>query len=307
MRIYWQQCRMMPIGRQPSPRRSMRSPGSASLGLHASDSPLWYRGNVGCSAPIEVDRLAAALESIGARRVVIGHTPTLTHQVLSRLGGRVIEIDTGMLNAYYGGTGNALVIDADQLRVVAETTAAGEAVVPHPRRVGLRSPELSALRLEEILRSGDIEPKATDDMLGEVVNVSHDGTTVSALFVPNPRRRGLVPELAAYRLDRFLELGMVPVTVARDFNGKSGVLQFLPDQRVNEKQRHEASGGGGAWCPLPEQWNAMYTFDALLHNPRARSGAHALQPRQLSVVPNRPTLGRLARRAASRITCSRFR
>jgi hypothetical protein len=74
------------------------------------DGPLWYRGNVACSAVIEIDRLSASLDAIGAERVVIGHTPTPGRRILERFDGTVIEVDTGMLNSYYEGRGNALVI-----------------------------------------------------------------------------------------------------------------------------------------------------------------------------------------------------
>ena len=235
--------------------------------IHAPDSPLWYRGNVGCGALIELDRLIPALDAIGASRVVIGHTPTLTRQVLSRLDGRVVEIDTGMLNAYYSGTGNALVIEGDRLSVINQDNEAATDVPPHPRRVGLRDAELSAERLQQMFASGDVERVSETDAGEILVSVEMEGDTAKALFIPNPRRRGFVPELAAYRLDRFLELGMVPVTVERKLNGKNGVLQFLSEARMNEAERSAARLGSSAWCPLPEQWDAMYVFDALIHNP----------------------------------------
>lgn len=262
--------------------------------LHDPLSPLWYRGNVGCSAPIESDRLTATLESIGAERVVMGHTPTATHRVLSRLDGRVIEIDTGMLNAYYGGSGNALKIDGELLEVITEEGAAGAAVAPHPRRVGMRSVALTADRLEEILSSGEIV--AGDELeIGQLVTVSRGNMTVNALFIENPRRKGVVPALAAYRLDRFLELGMVPVTVEREFQGDDGVLQFLPadNRRLNEVQRLNTGQGGSAWCPLAEQWNAMYVFDALVHNPGRTREQMLYSPDnfQLMLIANGRTFG----------------
>jgi hypothetical protein len=35
---------------------------------------------------------------------------------------------------------------------------------------------------------------------------------------------------------------------------------------VSETQRVEQRGGAGAWCPLRDQFAAMYLFDALIHN-----------------------------------------
>ncbi len=74
------------------------------------------------------------------------------------------------------------------------------------------------------------------------------------------------PEIAAYALDRLLGLDMVPVTVARDLDGEPGALQFLPVNFLTETQRRATSAGGSAWCPLQEQFPAMYIFDTLIYN-----------------------------------------
>ncbi len=235
--------------------------------IHEPDSPLWYRGNVGCGPLIEIDRISAALDALGATRVVVGHTPTLTRQVMSRLGGRVVEIDTGMLNAYYDGSGNALIIEGDSLGVVGEADDDVSAVERHPRRVGRRQASIGAERLQEILASGELKLLTQTTLGATIVSAQLGNDSVNAVFLRTPRGRGFVPELAAYRLDRFLELGMVPVTVSREFDGRAGVVQFLPDATMNEVERNEARRGGSAWCPLAHQWNAMYVFDALIHNP----------------------------------------
>jgi len=234
--------------------------------IHQLDSPLWYRGNVGCPAVIELDRLGPALDRIGASRVVIGHTPTVGRQVLARFGGKVIEIDTGMLKSYYNGSGNALVIEGDGLRVVGESGRQLASVAPHPRRVGLRDDDLGADDIEKIMTDGSVTDSET--IAGEIRRVRLSGAAgiVEALFRPNPRDRGFVPELAAYRLDRYLELDMVPVTVARRLDGQDGTLQFIPSSTMTESARVERRRGSSAWCPLPDQWNAMYVFDVLVHN-----------------------------------------
>ena len=235
--------------------------------VHGPESPLWYRGNVGCGPLIENDRIGASLAAIGAHRVVIGHTPTPTRRVLSRLDGKVVEIDTGMLNAYYRGSGNALVIENDVLSVVTE--AGGDAAPPslHPRRVGLRTSGLSAKRIAEVLTSGNIVSSEELQRGRFSVVVESNGDQVPAVFVKNPRGKGFVPELAAYQLDRELGLDMVPVTVPRTMDGDAGVLQFQPERAIDETARRAAGRGSSAWCPLPEQWGAMYIFDALIFNP----------------------------------------
>ncbi|HEX7720161.1 MAG TPA: metallophosphoesterase, partial [Woeseiaceae bacterium] len=142
--------------------------------IHDSDSPLWYRGNVACSPLIAIDLLSAALKRIEATRVVIGHTPTPARGVLQRLDGRVIEIDTGMLNNYYGGKGHALIIEGDTLAVVNETDDTASAPAPHPRRIDLLAADVPATDLEKWLATGEIvsSAQAADRT---VVQLRHDG------------------------------------------------------------------------------------------------------------------------------------
>ena len=234
--------------------------------IHGPNSPLWYRGTVGCSDLIEGDALNAALERIGARRAVIGHTPTDTRRVLQRMSGRVIEIDTGMNYASYKGSGNALLIEGDTLSVINESGASHSPPVDHPRRVGYRSPSISAGDLERILSSDAITGTRVDGAGRTLVQFDVDGKALNAMFEERPRKKGSLPELAAYKLDRMIGLDMIPVTVRREVNGKQGTLQFLPTTTKSEEERGISGGGGSAWCPLQRQWNTMYMFDALIFN-----------------------------------------
>lgn len=234
--------------------------------LHALNGPLWYRGNVVCSELVETDKLAATLQSIGADRVVIGHTPTPGRQVLQRLDGRIIEIDTGMLNGYYGGSANALLIDDSGVAVVNQDNDGLTTPLPHPRLVGSRpSGTMSASEIEDLLRNGDVIARNTDAFMREVVSISNEKHRIDAFFVKNRSRKNF-PEVAAYRLDRMIDLDMVPVTVRRELDGVDGSLQFKPDDSMDELARQREGRGTSAWCPLPEQWNAMFVFDALIHN-----------------------------------------
>ncbi|MGI9224287.1 MAG: metallophosphoesterase [Woeseiaceae bacterium] len=234
--------------------------------LHASDGPLWYRGNVACCRVIEEGRLQAALVAIDAKRVVIGHTPTPGRRVLERLDGRIIEIDTGMLNERYGGSGNALVIEGDRVSVVNQSSGEVLTPQPHQRQVGMRPGGfLSADATAVLLATGDVSNEREDALGRTIVTVSDGKRQLNAVF---DRRAGreFYPELAAYRLDRLLELDMVPVTVRRDLGRREGTLQFFPPKLLNEAQRSESGRGGSANCPLPEQWSAMYVFDTLIYN-----------------------------------------
>lgn len=61
--------------------------------------PLWYRGLAGVAPATRQDTVDAILQRHGARRIVVGHTPT-GGAIWPRLDGRVVLIDTGMAAVY---------------------------------------------------------------------------------------------------------------------------------------------------------------------------------------------------------------
>lgn len=234
--------------------------------VFASDSPLWYRGTVGCSVLTERDRLRAALASLGVSRVVIGHTPTPGARVFSRMDDTVLRIDTGMLNDFYGGRAAALIIEDGALAVIYEHSDDAMAPLRQPRRVGLRPAGLSAGELETMLANADIVSRIEGASGGQInLTLRSGGVELAAVFVP-AARRGILPDLAAYRLDRLIGLDMVPVTVAREIDGESGSVQFAPSRVMTETERSERGTGGSAWCPRRDQFQAMYVFDSLILN-----------------------------------------
>ena len=243
--------------------------------LHSLEGPLWYRGNVVCSELVESDKLAGVLQAIDATRVVIGHTPTPGRRVLERLDGLIIEIDTGMLNNYYGGSANALIIDPNRVSVVNQHSDEVVEPVPHPRNVGSRPDgSLANDEIEDLLASGNVVSRGKDANGRDVVTVSDGARTIQSIFAKRSAR-GFYPEVAAYRLDKLLELEMVPAAARRELDGVHGSLQFKPVNSINETQRRQEGSGGSAWCPLDEQWNAMFVFDVLTYNDN-RNGTNIL-------------------------------
>ena len=119
--------------------------------------------------------------------------------------------------------------------------------------------------LEAALATGEIvERESTRD--GELLSLRWHGVELQAAFSPADGRGETLPEVAAYRVDRLLDLAMVPAAVARSVEGKRGSVQYRPRSLVSEKQRAEGKVRIDAWCPLPDQWQAMYLFDALISN-----------------------------------------
>jgi hypothetical protein len=243
--------------------------------LHSLEGPLWYRGNVVCSELIEADKLGGALDAIGANRVVIGHTPTSGRVVLERLDGKVVQIDTGMLNNYYGGSANVLVIDDSGLSVINEDGKTVAAPVHNPRNVGTRPQgKLTFEQLETLLRNGEVTARREDAAGRDVVTVTDGTSTIEAVFQER-KGKGNYPEVAAYRLDKLINLEMVPVAVVRTVDGDEGSLQFLPKNWIDEVKRQEDGRGGSAWCAVQEQWNAMFVWDVLTYN-EGRTGQNLL-------------------------------
>jgi hypothetical protein len=65
------------------------------------DGPLWYRGLAQESEAAFEPALTAILTQLRARAIVVGHTPVLPGRIATRFGGRVIQIDAGMLDGEF--------------------------------------------------------------------------------------------------------------------------------------------------------------------------------------------------------------
>lgn len=239
---------------------------SGKSALHGPEGPTWYRGTASCNSLIEGDSLNAALDVVGAGRVVIGHTTTITRQVQQRMNGRIVEIDTGILKNHYGGSGYALVIEDSELGVVNQDGTRDLVPIVHPMRVGHETIAMTDDELASILVNGDVKEIDAGFSSWKLVQVTTEDMQLHAYFRELPEEEGFIPELAAYKLDRMLGLGMVPVTVRRDIAGKEGTLQFVPAATLTERERVAVGRSWSTPCPLDRQKNAMFVFDMLVHN-----------------------------------------
>jgi hypothetical protein len=73
----------------------------AALLASRETGPLWYRGLAHEPEDAFAPTLTAILDRLGARAIVIGHTTVLPGRIASRFGGRVVQIDTGMLDGTF--------------------------------------------------------------------------------------------------------------------------------------------------------------------------------------------------------------
>jgi hypothetical protein len=236
---------------------------AATNALLWEDGPNWYRGAATCREAVEADVLLPLLQQFGAARLVIGHTPTRDFRVVTRFDGRVVKLDTGMNRAVYKGRAAALYLEASGLSV----RYAGESAASPPQPEGLfvapgdidDASVLAALQGGEVAVTG---PRGPNE-LG--VTVSHDGKRIPAVFQVRGKRQAR-NEVAAYKLDRRLELGLVPATVEREVQGQAGVLQARPAKWVTQAEVQQQSLRQGGWCKAEPQFQLVYAFDTLIGN-----------------------------------------
>jgi len=111
-----------------------------------SEGPLWYRGLAERPEAEEEAHVEAVLQSFGVRRVVVGHTYTVTGgAVMPRFDAKVIIIDIG-LSAAYGGRLACLVIENGKLFAL-------------HRGVKLPLPEDQAALLEYYKQAAALDPQ----------------------------------------------------------------------------------------------------------------------------------------------------
>jgi hypothetical protein len=249
------------------------------------DAVFWYRGTAACSPAIELARLEQAFASLGVDRVVIGHTPTPDGRVQSRFDAAVIRADTGMLAAHYGGRPAAVVIRGADVRVVYAGSAEETAPEAQPRAVD-RAPGLDADELATLLEQARIVTSASRSDGTQLVQLERGGELVTAVFRAAPESRSAteLPEIAAYRLDRLLDLDLVPVAVRRVVDGRIGTLQLDVGDLPNEAERASRGDALDAWCPLADQLNAIYVFDVLTYNDGRRAESVRYVPESGQVV-----------------------
>jgi hypothetical protein len=250
--------------------------------LFSPEGPVWAREDCVClEVAVEPD-LEAALEKLGASRVVLGHSVTFHHRIATRMDGRVIMIDTGMLDSVYsGGVASALVMEKGIASATYLGRGAGHEILPLPRHVGVRPGEMGDDELEEFLLTAPvvhIETLGSGITRPKRVTLERDGVRVRGIFKDvshTEQRMGntviefadhWMNEVAAYRVDRIMGLGAVPVTVEREVDDRHGSLQFWVDGLTNWRKVTEQGREPGTWCPMEPQYRVLRVFDALISN-----------------------------------------
>ncbi|MGB5341984.1 MAG: metallophosphoesterase [Thermoanaerobaculia bacterium] len=209
--------------------------------------PLWYRGNSLENERLERASLDRALKALEARAIVVAHTPTGSGRITSRFKGQIYRADVGMA---YGREPLALVIEAGDFEVFDPKVATlSKPTIEPPLGEGWSrfSEQLTDAQLEQFLRQAEVT-SCTFIHQGlrsaNICELEGDGPELRALFsrvdeTPEPGQpagtafRTYRHEIAAYRLDRLLNLDLVPVTVGRSLEGTPGAIQVFHEGAVD--------------------------------------------------------------------------
>ena len=228
------------------------------------DGPNWYRGAALCNECIEADVLLPILQGLNLQRLVVGHTPARNGRAVTRFDGRVVKLDAGMNRAAYKGHPAALVLEGGKPVVLYSDSDGAPAAIP-PEGLYVAPYDVDETTVTDVLSNGTITitgPRAPGTM--DAV-IEKDGRRIPAVFVA-ANDAAASNEMAAYRLDRALQLGIVPATALREAQGQRGYVQARPEKWVTQVDVQSKSLRGGGWCALEPQFELVYAFDALTGN-----------------------------------------
>ena len=253
--------------------------------IFSPQATTWYRGNALCHPYFEEDRLKAQIKPMAATRLWVGHTTTVARKMATRLSGALIIMDTGMLASYYRGQPWIAKIKADSSvdYIHGQTGELGVPVIS-PVRDFVNPYRWSDKQVEDFLLTAEIVAiEETEEGRTNPYRVTlRDGKReIRAIFkhhdteplaerlrwknsMNNADRYQY--EVAAYKLDRMLGIGLVPVTVERKVNDEEGVLQLWIDDLISYLKINEDKIPYEGMCELTEQINFLDSFDYLIAN-----------------------------------------
>lgn len=205
---------------------------SSSLFI-GSSGPLWYRGNSFEDERVEQEMLERSLELLGARAMVVAHSPTSSKKITSRFHGKLFKVDHNI-----GESDNlqALVVEAEDIVVIdasSQLTMMPVEELPTGNHLPRDPAMLSDRNLRDLLAMAEIidwRYLGRGSTRPRLLELEKNGASQRGIFKsveisetePVDRYQH---EMAAYRLDRALGLNMVPVTVLREIDGQMGSVQ----------------------------------------------------------------------------------
>jgi hypothetical protein len=121
----------------PTLRESQSVMEIAKWSLLDPEGPLWFRGYATWDEGATTTQVTTFLDQMKLARVVVGHTPTTDRRIITRYGGRVVVIDTGMLATVYKGQPSALEIVGPRMKAIYPD---GEVELTTPKAAWMSAP-----------------------------------------------------------------------------------------------------------------------------------------------------------------------
>jgi hypothetical protein len=251
---------------------------TAESPLVGGKGPLWYRGNSFEDERIEREMLERSLELLGAKAMVVAHSPTPSKKITSRFHGQLYRVDHNIgqseeLQALVVGADEVMVLVADtQQTLQPETELPIGRVVPNTEVVLSEPDQQQYLRQAEVtdwryLGRGSTRPRLLDLQMDDRTQRGFFKTVENGEDPsPGTATDRYQHEVAAYRLDRQLGLNMVPVTVIRELDGQSGSLQTWVEGAVDLEAAREYNLDLFDAAVVSAQLAQGEIFDALIGN-----------------------------------------
>ena len=256
--------------------------------------PTWYRGNAQCHPYFENDILSSALNNWQAKHLWVGHTTSQTRTPLSRLDNQLTIMDTGMLASHYQGTPwISRFSKSDKPAYINGLTGVEGKPDISPSREWSNPYNFTDKQVEDFLLSAEVKKVGTTKE-GKTrpykVELTKDGKTIKGIFKykdtgthSRSKRNKFIAdryqfEMAAYKLDRLLGIGLVPVTVERKVNGQGGIIQVWVDDLISELEMVDNQIPYHGYCDKESQDAFINSFDYLIAN-RDRNQSNVLYTR----------------------------
>ena len=238
--------------------------------------PLWYRGTALEDERIEQQTLERVLELLDARAMVIAHTYTGGNKITSRFHGKLYRVDHGILGssrpmALVVERGSILVLDSVNGEVLPP-----ERELPTGRSLHATHADLGEKERADLLRAGKVTHSVElgrGSSRPRLLVLERQGTRARGIFktVDTPVDASTADryqhEVAAYALDRVLDLDMVPFTLTRSIEGHEGSLQSWVEGAVDREAANAYALGLYDRDSPRAQLARAEVFDALIGNP----------------------------------------
>ena len=254
------------------------------------ESPIWYRGTALCHQFSEEPIVNKVLKQLGATSAYLGHSVTFSREVESRFNKRIFLQDTGMFYGAYRGQASLVLHNADSVKVLDADHGIHD-IKEQPPRIwyhpyGMTNDEIEDFLLTaEVVASEDIGLGVTKPLK---LTLKKGKRTIYALYKnvdsdPDIEKKYKWPrigngsdrykhELAAYELNKILGLNAIPPTVARSFEGKSGIFQYWISNGINRTKMVEDKVAYEGSCSRRSQMAMMKIFDVLIYNNDRNTG-----------------------------------